>query len=170
MKISKFLYCENELLSNNKDYILHTRKPRYLAEIKRIHFSELPKKPSDDSITYHYVNPESLIELFELKIIQFYDQADDYFQILKRMADWHIAYLKWQDEQITGKSGNLLKDHNDKTPGLKIIYNGFKWAVIYEGIVESFNSEPEMDEYLYKLGFSDDDLKEGFINKIDFSV
>lgn len=169
MKISKFLYCDNEMVpeSHLREFILHARKPRFLVHIQHIKFSDLPHKSNDQEIIINYLNPESLLELIRLHVIDNIDNEADLSKVLNRMADWYIAYLKWQDKKISNTHGHLLRDYNAKVPGLKIIYGPPGWLVIYMGNVEIFATEPEMDDYLKNyMNIDPDKLDEGHINQI----
>jgi hypothetical protein len=114
-----------------------------------------------------YINPESLPELYELTIIDNIDNAEKEAlgKHLHFALKWYKEYLKWED----GGHSAYLKDFNERTASLKIIYSNpaQKWVVVYKGEIHSFDSEPEMDEYLYSLGFTDDDLESGFILHIE---
>jgi hypothetical protein len=153
--------------SHRAEYILHTRKPRFLAHIEHLEFSDLPHKGKNKEIIINYLNPDGLLELIRLHVIDNIDLEIDLSKILDRMADWYIAYLKWQDKKIGEQHGHLLRDYNSKVPGLKIVYGPPGWLVVYMGNVEVFRTEPEMDNYLEKyLNIDPGKLDEGYVNQI----
>lgn len=165
-KIEKWLVCSNDRVAEPTTYLLHTREPRFLIEVKNL---DLATSPDPNAITESivYINPDSLPELYELEVIHIYSDnpaREAVAKNLKLAAKWYKEFLFWDD----GEQGATIPDFNARTPGLKIIYSGYarKWLTIYKGKIETFDIEPEMDEYLYSLGFTDDDLDEGFITHI----
>jgi hypothetical protein len=164
-KTSKFLLCENPMIEGAPVFLLHTRKPRFLARVDYIELSNLPAKAAADGEILTYLNPDGLLEVYHLHIFDKID-PEETKGALTRMGDWYIAYLKWEDQQISQQGGHLLRDHNANTPGLKLCYSPQAgWVVIYAGVAERFATEPEMDHYLTtQLGFSEENLQEGYIN------
>jgi len=164
-KIEKWLVCINDMVEEPTTYLLHTRSPRFLIEIKDLDLNTTPD-PGKLSKSLVYINPESLPEMYELEIIHQYENAENkvFLKQLDLAAKWYKQYLKWEDGGTTG----FLKDYNENTPGLKIIYSEYasKWLTIYKGAVFIHHSEPDLDNYLYQLGFNDSDLKQGFIFNI----
>ncbi len=171
---SQFYLVENPKHTDITDqYILHAKPPRFLARI--ISFEEdidiATTEHEGPNISFFYINPDSLREVYTLVVEQQFDPAmpEQIDSKLKRMADWWADYLMWEDRQETGRGGKRenLADYNDQTPDLKIIYNGEKWCVIYRGIIKTFDAEPLMDEFLTtKLNFTDEQLEEGVINEL----
>jgi hypothetical protein len=86
--IAKFLLAENPLDDNSeKEYILHTEKPKFLAEIKETRMG------------------------YEFIIVQEYEECDDEtFETLKvELNDWWQDYLDWE-EGIAEDEENALKN------------------------------------------------------------
>lgn len=165
-KIEKFLIAQNDMVENPGSYIYHTRKPRFLIEITDLNLNSNPDS-GYVAKSLVYVNTESLPEFYELTIIDNIDNAprEVLEKILHFASKWYKEYLKWED----GENAAYLQDYNEHTPGLKIIYSSYakKWVVVYKGEIHSFDFEPEMDEYLYSLGFLDTDLDQGFVLQIE---
>lgn len=164
-KIEKWLVAINDMVEEPTTYLLHTRSPRFLIEIKDLDLNSTPKTGViAESLVY--INSESLPELYELEIIQVYESEEP--EKLKKQlhlaVKWYRQYLKWED----GGHSGYLPDFNEQTPGLKLLYSEYadKWIVIYKGVVQIFKTEPEMDQYLYSLNFTDDQLEKGHIFKI----
>lgn len=166
MKIEKYLIAINDMVKNPGSYIYHTRSPRFLIEITDLDLNSSPD-PEVVAESLVYINSDSLPEFYELTIIDNIDKPE--INVLKKQlhlaVKWYKEYLKWED----GGTPSNLKDYNNRTPGLKVIYSNpaQKWVVIYKGEIHPFDSEPEMDEYLYSLGFTDDDLEKGFILQLE---
>jgi hypothetical protein len=86
--ISKFLLAENPMDDKSeKEYILHTDAPRFLAEI------------TETRIGYNFT------------IVQEYDHcSDEDFEVLKvELNDWWQDYLDWE-EGIAEDEENALKN------------------------------------------------------------
>lgn len=156
-----------------EQYILHAKAPRFIARIIQFQedFDIATAQYEGPNITFYYINPDGIREVHTIVAEQLIDPTttEQVESKLKRMADWWLDYLAWEDRQTSGRGGyrEYLADFNDQTPGLKIINNGTKWAVIYHGIIKTFDIEPLMDEFLTtKLNFTDDQLKEGTINQL----
>lgn len=155
-----------------EQYILHAKAPRFIAQILQFQeeFDIATAEYEGPNITFFYINPDGIRETHTLVASQLIDPAtpEQIEGKLKRMADWWVDYLMWEDRQTSGRGGKRenLADYNEQTPGLKILYNDFKWAIIYHGIVKVFEAEPEMDIYLTtKLNFTDEQLQKGTINR-----
>jgi hypothetical protein len=112
MKTSKFLLCENPIAdqSDGRQFILHTRPPRLLAEIFAF------EKISDEKIMEIQrqittgsrldYGPETfvfgLLWIFESDFkeeMSSQQRANEVAGIMRRMADWYEAYLIWEDSQ-----------------------------------------------------------------------
>lgn len=156
-----------------EQYILHAKAPRFIARVIQFQedFDIATAEYEGPNITFFYINTDGIREVHTLVAEQLIDAAttDQVESKLKRMADWWVDYLMWEDRQNTGRGGQRqnLVDYNEQTPGLKIIYNGEKWCVIYQGIIKTFDAEPLMDDFLiHKLNFTDEQLQEGTINNL----
>lgn len=156
-----------------EQYILHAKPPRFIARVIQFQedFDIATAQYEGPNTTFFYINPDGIREVHTLVAEQLIDAAttDQVESKLKRMADWWVDYLMWEDRQAEGRAGQreYLADFNNQTPGLKLIYNGQKWAVVYNGIIKTFDAEPEMDIYLTtKLNFTDEQLQEGTINNL----
>jgi len=164
-KIEKYLLAINDRVESPGSYIYVTRKNRFLIEITDL---DLNSTPEAGVIAQNlvYINPESLPEFYELTIIDNIDNAtpEKTKKELNMAVKWYREYLKWED----GNHSAYLRDYSHRTPGLKIIYSEYakKWLTIYKGAVHTFDNEPKMDIYLNTLGFTNEDLKEGYILQI----
>lgn len=112
-KTPAFLICENPILSENDGrlFILHTRTPAMLVEIK--HFegltdaevAELTKIATPDGARLDYGNEvifflqQWIMPELEYAKLSAQEQADKVSGIMRRMADWYKAYLIWEDSQ-----------------------------------------------------------------------
>jgi hypothetical protein len=105
-----FLLCENPIAdkSDGRAFILHNRDPKLLAEVH--HFEGLTdsqkmqiekKLPISGRLDYGsetiYLEPNWLDESTITGTLQ--EQADKLAALMRRMADWYHAYLKWEDAQ-----------------------------------------------------------------------
>jgi len=83
MEISKFLMAENPINSEDlKEFILHTQKPRFLAEVVE------GKLGYQFNIVQEYDGAIDDVELQELKL---------------EMLDWWNEYLDWEEELEEGE-------------------------------------------------------------------
>lgn len=164
-KIEKWLVCINDMLPEPTTYLLHTREPRFLVEVKDL---DLNTPPNIDVMAENlvYINAESLPELYELEIVQEYGDystPETLRRQLKMAVKWYREYLKWED----GNNGAMIPDYNPQVPGLKVLYSNTadKWMTIYEGVVKIHYTEPEMDQYLRTIT-NHEDLNGGFVTYI----
>jgi len=75
--------------------------------------------------SFSYISPDSLQIITTLVVTNEIDEAavDLVQSKLKRMADWYMDYIMWQDRETNGKAGEsgFLEDYNINVPQLKII-------------------------------------------------
>ena len=112
-KTSKFLLCENPMLTGDHDgrlFILHNREPKIFAEA--LHFenlddagrleiekgieigSRLNFPPETIFLAAQWVIPGDKFAKLSVQ-----DQADELAAIMRRMADWYESYLIWEDSK-----------------------------------------------------------------------
>lgn len=70
------MLAQNTVAEPDTEYILHTQKPRFLAK-------RTPGGLSDFEIVEEYDN-----------VLEFYGNALKVAGVLRRLADWYIAYKK----------------------------------------------------------------------------
>ena len=105
MKTPKFLLCENPIAdkSDGRSFIIHTREPRILAEIfafeEPLNECLLNSVKSNIRIgaTLEYGSEYFIFSAIFVEKIEM--DADKLAGIMRRMADWYEAYLKWEDSQ-----------------------------------------------------------------------
>lgn len=109
-KISKFLFCENPLLDHHNDersFIMHTRYPMMLAEV---HHFEDPKAAQElfETTKYSTMLDYDIEQIVLTSIWLEKNQLSEskINKLLKRMADWYDAYLRWEDEQEDWRNEN----------------------------------------------------------------
>jgi hypothetical protein len=170
MKTPKFLICSDPLQEEPAEMILHSHRPRFLAQVTPIPFTEIenrPEKPFADAL---YVNTEGVMEIYRLVVTEIYDRTeeDDILDELFPATDYFCKYLQLMEEEEGVKPGFPVKDFSQELPGLKILHAPDLWTVVYNGLVAEFGTEDEMDDFLESdLNIETELLDKGVINQFD---
>jgi hypothetical protein len=170
MKTPKFLICSDPLNEESAEMILHSHRPRFLAQVTPITFDEIenrPEKPFADAL---YVNTEGVMEIYRIAVVDIYDRSeeDDLQDEVFPAVDYFCKYLQLVDQEEGVTPGFPVKDFNPELPGLKILHSPVSWTVVYNGMVAEFGTEEEMDEFLEShLNIETDLLNKGVINQFD---
>lgn len=99
-KLPKFLFCQN-VLASDRDYIIHTREPMFIAEIAVFNdeqmFFQFQKSIEIGARTefndrMYVVFPVKIISDIEYKSAQ--EKADKWAKLMSRTGDWLFNYLK----------------------------------------------------------------------------
>ena len=169
MKTAKFLICSNPI-SETGDFILHTHFPSFLVKVTPVMADDERLEPDD--VVAEFVNSDGFTEHFLLEIFAEYEKTDPskIKQLLKKMAVWYAAYLKWEEEMNSEEEEHFV-DYCDEYPDLKVLYSELSgyWAVIYRGISEIFDSEEDMDKFVLnnlKLQLPED----GYVNEVSIDI
>jgi hypothetical protein len=105
MKLPKFMIAQNPLVDIDSLYIVHTRKPMFIASVHQTlnddeqSREKLIEKYATGSATvfgkYTYVlGVENISNDEQFLALPLQKQADKLAGITRRMADWFRAYLK----------------------------------------------------------------------------
>ena len=170
MKTPKFLICSDPLNEDSSEMILHSHKPRFLAQVTPIPFSEIenrPEKPFADAL---YVNSEGVMEIYRIGVADTYDRSeeDDLQDEIFPAADYFCKYLQLMEQEEGVTPGFPVKDFSSELPGLKILHAPDLWTVVYNGLVAEFGTEEEMDDFLESdLNIETELLDKGVINQFD---
>lgn len=170
MKTSKFFICSDPLNEESAEMILHTQRPRYLAQVSPILFTDLenrPEKPFADAL---YVNSEGVMDIYRITLSEVYDRAeeDDIQDELFPAADYFCKYLNLMEKEEGVKPGFPVRDFTSELPGLKILHAPELWTIVYNGLVAEFGTEEEMDDFLEgDLNIESGLLDKGVVNQFD---
>ena len=170
MKSSKFLICSDPLQEESAEMILHSHRPRFLAQVTPITFTEIENRPEKAFADALYVNTEGVMETYRLVVVETYDKSeeDDILDELFPAADYFCRYLQLMEEEEGVKPGFPVKDFSNELPGLKILHAPDLWTVVYNGLVAEFGTEEEMDDFLEsELNIETELLDKGVINQFD---
>ena len=170
MKSSKFLICSDPLQEESAEMILHSHRPRFLAQVTPIAFTEIENRPEKAFADALYVNTDGVMETYRLVVVETYDKAeeDDILDELFPAADYFCRYLQLMEEEEGVKPGFPVKDFSNELPGLKILHAPDLWTVVYNGLVAEFGTEEEMDDFLEsELNIETELLDKGVINQFD---
>ncbi len=168
MKTPKFLICSDPLNEESAEMILHANRPRFLAQVTPIAFTDIenrPEKPFADAL---YVNTDGEMEIYRIGIVEVYDRAeeDDVLDELFPATDYFCNYLQMMEKEEGVRPGFPVKDFSQELPGLKILHAPDLWTVVYNGVVAEFGTEDEMDDFLEnELSIDPDMLDKGVINQ-----
>ena len=170
MKTPKFLICSDPLNEESVEMILHSHRPRFLAQVTPIPFDEIanrPEKPFADAL---YVNTEGVMDIYRIGVVENYDRAeeDDIQDEVFPAADYFCKYLQLMEQEEGVTPGFPVKDFNPELPRLKILHAPDLWTVVYNGMVAEFGTEEEMDDFLEsELNIETDLLDKGVINQFE---
>ena len=170
MKSSKFLICSDPLQEESAEMIRHSHRPRFLAQVTPIAFTEIENRPEKAFADALYVNTDGVMETYRLVVVETYDKAeeDDILDELFPAADYFCRYLQLMEEEEGVKPGFPVKDFSNELPGLKILHAPDLWTVVYNGLVAEFGTEDEMDDFLEsELNIETELLDKGVINQFD---
>ena len=170
MKTPKFLICSDPLNEESGEMILHSHRPRFLAQVTPITFGEIENRPEKPFADAMYVNSEGTMEIYRIIVAETYDRTeeeevqDEVFPA----ADYFCKYLQLMEQEEGVTPGFPVKDFNPELPGLKILHAPDLWTIVYNGLVAEFHSEEEMDDFLETdLNIESDLLDKGVINQFD---
>lgn len=116
--VHRFMFQEHYDKSVNDGlFIAHNVFPELIIKCTCLNEDESSASLSDFFDRFKYVNPDGVIELWELRIIKFHnltEQEADLItpalrKLIKRAWYWYEAYLKWEDGNI--ENANVAK-HN----------------------------------------------------------
>jgi hypothetical protein len=170
MKTPKFLICSDPLNEELAEMILHTHRPRFLAQVTPILFTEIenrPEKPFADAL---YVNTDGTMDIYRIAMVETYDRADEeeVQDELFPATDYFCKYLQLMESEEGAKPGFPVRDFTPELPGLKILHAPDLWTVVYNGVVAEFGTEDEMDDFLESdLNIETGLLDKGVINQFD---
>jgi hypothetical protein len=170
MKTPKFLICSDPLNEESTEMILHTHKPRFLAEVTPISFDQIEERPEKPFADALYVNFEGEMEIYRIQVTYIYDRVEeeDIQDETFPAADYFCRYLHLMEKEEGVTPGFAVKDFSPELPGLKILQAPALWTVVYNGLVAEFGTEDEMDEFLEsELNIESDLLDKGVINRFD---
>jgi len=170
MKTSKFLICSDPLNEESAEMILHSHRPRFLAEVTPISFDEIVNRPEKSFADAMYVNTEGVMEIYRIEIIEQYDRVEeeDFQDELFPAADYFCKYLQLMEQEEGVAPGFPVKDFNPELSGLKVLHAPDLWTVVYNGVVAEFGTEEEMDDFLESdLNIESGLLDKGVINQFD---
>jgi len=170
MKTSKFLICSDPFNEESAEMILHTHRPRFLAQVTPIAFTDIENRPDKSFADALYVNADGAMEIYRLELTDAYDHAgeDDIQDELFPAADYFCRYLQLMEQEEGLKPGFSVRDFNPELPGLKILHAPDLWTVVYNGMVAEFGTEEEMDDFLESdLNIETELLDKGIINEFE---
>lgn len=170
MKTPKFLICSDPLNEESAEMILHSHRPKFLAQVTPIQFSEIEERPEKPFADALYVNTEGVMEIYRIEAVEIYDRTeeDDLQDEVFPAADYFCKYLQLMEQEEGVKPGFPVRDFNPELPGLKILHAPDLWTVVYNGLVAEFGSEEEMDDFLETdLNIESDLLDKGVINQFE---
>ena len=170
MKTPKFLICSDPLNDESAEMILHSHRPRYLAQVSPITFTEIEERPDKPFADALYVNSEGVMEIYRIGVIEIYDRAeeDDLLDEVFPATDYFCKYLQLMEQEEGLTPGFPVKDFSPELPGLKILHAPELWTVVYNGLVAEFGTEEEMDDFLESdLNIETELLDKGVINQFD---
>jgi hypothetical protein len=152
------------------EMILHTHRPRFLAQVTPISFGEIENRPDKPFADALYVNTEGVMEIYRIAVVDIYDRSeeDDLQDEVFPAVDYFCKYLQLVDQEEGVTPGFPVKDFNPELPGLKILHAPDSWTVVYNGMVAEFGTEEEMDDFLESnLNIETELLDKGVINQFD---
>lgn len=84
-KLPKFVVCQNKLAAPDKLWILHTQKPRFIAEVM---------DNCDDEMehTSTQVTVNGVLYIIVIQLV--FDDSNIKPELLDRLADWSHSYIK----------------------------------------------------------------------------
>jgi hypothetical protein len=170
MKTPKFLICSDPLNEESAEMILHSHRPRFLAQVTPILFSDIENRPDKPFADALYVNTDGVMEIYRIGIVETYDRAeeDDILDELFPATDYFCKYLQLMELEEVVKPGFPVKDFSTELPGLKILHAPDLWTVVYNGVVAEFVTEEEMDDFLESdLNIEMELLDKGVINEFE---
>ena len=170
MKTPKFLICSDPLNDESTEMIIHTHKPRFLAQVTPIAFDEIGERPEKLFADALYVNTDGVMEIYRIVVADIYDRTDEeeIQDELFPATDYFCKYLQLMEQEEEVEPGFPVKDFNPELPGLKILHAPDLWTVVYNGLVAEFGTEEEMDDFLESvLNIETDLLDKGVINQFD---
>ena len=170
MKTPKFLICSDPLNEESAEMILHSHRPRFLAQVTPISFAEIENRPDKPFADALYVNAEGIMVIFRIVVVDIYDRSeeDDLQDEVFPAVDYFCKYLQLEEKEEGLNPGFPVKDFNSELPGLKILHAPSLWTVVYNGMVAEFGTEEEMDDFLETdLNIETDLLDKGVINQFD---
>ncbi len=170
MKTPKFLICSDPLKEESTDMILHSHRPRFLAQVTPISFEEIDNRPDKPFADALYVNAEGVMEIFRIGVVDIYDRSeeDDLQDEVFPAVEYFCKYLQLVEKEEGLTPGFPVKDFNPELPGLKILHAPDVWTVVYNSLVATFGTEEEMDDFLEtNLNIESDLLDKGVINQFD---
>jgi hypothetical protein len=170
MKTPKFLICTDPLNEESAEMILHSQRPRFLAQVTPITFPEIENRPEAQFADALYVNADGVMEIYRISVSDIYDrtEAEDILDELFPATDYFCKYLQMMEKEEGLTPGFPVKDFNPELPGLKILHAPDLWTVVYNGMVAEFGTEEEMDDFLeVDLNIETELLDKGVINQFD---
>lgn len=170
MKTPKFLICSDPLSEESVEMVLHAHRPRFLAQVTPIPFTDIEKRPEKPFADALYVNSEGVMDVYRIEVVETYDRAeeDDILDELFPAADYFCKYLLLMEKEEGLNPGFPVKDFSTELPGLKILRATDVWTIVYNGLVAEFGTEDEMDDFLeVELGIEPELLDKGVINQFD---
>ncbi|MEI6276717.1 MAG: hypothetical protein WCP08_12045 [Prolixibacteraceae bacterium] len=170
MKTPKFLICSDPLNEESAEMILHSHRPRYLAQVTPITFTEIENRPEKSFADALYVNNEGVMEIYRIAVVEIYDRAeeDDLQDEVFPATDYFCKYLQLMEQEEGFTPGFPVKDFSPELPGLKILHAPELWTVVYNGLIAEFGTEEEMDDFLESdLNIDADMLDKGVINEFE---
>ncbi len=170
MKTPKFLICSDPLNEESTEMILHSHRPRFLAQVTPISFDEIENRPEKSFADALYVNSEGVMEIYRIGVLETYDHAEeeDVLDELFPATDYFCKYLQLMEQEEGVQPGFTVKDFSPELPGLKILHAPELWTVVYNGLVAEFGTEEEMDDFLEsELNIESDLLDKGVINQFE---
>jgi hypothetical protein len=170
MKTPKFLICSDPLNEESGEMILHSHRPRFLAQVTPITFGELENRPEKPFADAMYVNSEGNMEIYRIVVAETYDHTgeEEFQDEVFPATDYFCKYLQLMEQEEGVTPGFPVKDFNPELPGLKILHAPNLWTVVYNGLVAEFRTEEEMDDFLETdLSIDFDLLDKGVINQFD---
>jgi hypothetical protein len=170
MKTPKFLICSDPLNEESAEMILHSHRPRFLAQVIPIAFGDIENRPEKSFADAMYVNADGVMEIYRIVVVESYDRAEEE-EIQDEIfpaTDFFCKYLKLMEQEEGVTPGFPVRDFNPELPGLKILHAPDIWTVVYNGLVAEFHTEEEMDDFLETdLNIESDLLDKGVINQFD---
>ena len=170
MKTPKFLICSDPLQEDASEMLLHSHKPRFLALVTPIAFTDIVKRPEKPFADALYVNADGAMDIYRIVATEIYDKSEeeDVLDELFPATDYFCKYLQLMEKEEGLNPGFPVKDFSPELPGLKILHAPGLWSVVYNGVVAEFDTEDEMDDFLESdLGIETEMLDKGVINQFD---
>ena len=170
MKAPKFLICSDPFHEESPEMILHSHRPRFLAQVTPISFGEIEKRPENPFADALYVNAEGVMDIYRIVVQEIIDRSEEeeFQDEVFPAADYFCKYLQLMEKEEGHTPGFPVKDFNPELPGLKILHAPGLWTVVYNGLVAEFHTEEEMDDFLESdLDIESDLLDKGVINQFE---